>query len=238
MKKAFMKRAYRITKGKNEVMVLEEKENIIPRKGPGIKMEPENHMQTASWGKSKEEDKMSKGIYFFMTKEDLLNLSDELENKMNIVFYDNSNITSADGRCLDTLRKLPSLGINKSGSHHTESFLVLPIEKDVVIEAVPQKNGETHYFIDQSRNVDSIVFWPGGFYDDSKLICGEVGTISDTTISKSLYNCFCKIIKKICKERAGCFWYSENVKKLENVRLITININEMPIYDVKLHKEE
>ncbi|MBD5546517.1 MAG: hypothetical protein HDQ97_03855 [Lachnospiraceae bacterium] len=53
MKKAFIKRAYRITKGKNEVMVLEKKENTISRKGPGIKIEPEDHMQTASWRNNK-----------------------------------------------------------------------------------------------------------------------------------------------------------------------------------------
>lgn len=177
---------------------------------------------------------MSKQMHFFMTKEDLLVLSDELENKMDIVFYDTMNITSADGRSFNTIKELPDLGINKCGSHHVEAFLVLPKEKEVVIEEVPQKDGKIHYFIDQSRNEDSIDFWPGGFYGDSYLIHGNIGTISDTAISKNLYNCFYKTIKKICKERSGAFWYSENVKKLKNIRLITININEMPIYDIKL----
>ncbi len=177
---------------------------------------------------------MSKQIHFFMTKEDLLMLSDEIENKLDIVFYDNDNITSFNGRCFNRLRELPNLGINKCGSHHVESFLVLPKNKEVVIEEVPQKNGKVHYFIHQGNNKDSIVFWPSGLYDNSYLICGDVGTISDTATSKMLYNCFCRAIKKICKERSGGIWYSENVKNMQNVRLITININEMPIYDLKL----
>lgn len=90
---------------------------------------------------------MSKQLNFFMTKEDLLILSDELKNKMDIAFYDLENIISADGRRFNTVKELPNLGINRCGSHHIESFLVLPRDKEVVIEEITLKNGKIHYII-------------------------------------------------------------------------------------------
>lgn len=177
---------------------------------------------------------MGKHIHFFMTKDDLLLLSKELESKIDVRFYDNLNVGTKNGRCFSTLKDIPNLGNNESGAHHMESFTVIPMEKEVEIEEVKQRDGTIHYLIHQGNNVDSIEFWPGGFYDASKLICGELATISDSEISKKLYNCFCKEIKKICSKRKGVFLYSQNVEKLSDIRLITININELPMYDLLL----
>lgn len=177
---------------------------------------------------------MSRQMRFFMTKEDLLILSDELESKIDIAFYHRMNIKTVEGRRFNSIRELPDLGINKCGSHHVESFLVLPEQKDVVIEEFPQKDGNIHYAIDQKMNEDSIIFWPGGFYGDSYLIHGNIGTISNTEVSEKIYNYFYRAIRKICKKQIDSFWYSENVRKLEKVRLITISIRENPAYDIKI----
>lgn len=50
--------------------------------------------------------------------------------------------------------------------------------------------------MDQAENPDSIVFWPGGFYNKENLICGHIGTISDTDGSKKIFKCFEKALKK------------------------------------------
>ncbi len=50
-----------------------------------------------------------------------------------------------------------------------------------------------------------------------------------------MYSLFLKEIKKICKEKVGSFYYSEGVKSLKNVRLITMTINEPVAYDLKIN---
>lgn len=167
-----------------------------------------------------------------MNKDDLINMSSMIEKQINVVYIRNNAYHQADAKGFEAIIDLPNLGLNMSGNQQSESYMVIDKNCNISWRKVKQKNNDYRYFVDQAENPDSIVFWPGGFYNKENLICGHIGTISDTVGSKRIFKCFEKSIKKICSEKQGRYYYSENVKTMKNVRLITMNIKESLIYDI------
>jgi hypothetical protein len=53
---------------------------------------------------------------------------------------------------------------------------------------VPQTAGGMRYFFDQILNEDTVAFSPGGRYSDDVILYGMIGTVSNSTTSKTLYN--------------------------------------------------
>lgn len=181
---------------------------------------------------------MGKNLFFFMNKDDLINMSVMIEKQIEVVYVANKAYHQADGKSFGTMTDFPNLGLNVSGNHQSEGYIVIEKKSNISWRKVKQRQSENEYryFVDQAENPDSIVFWPGGFYNKENLICVHIGTISDTVGSKKIFKCFEKSIKKICGEKHGRYYYSENVKNMKNVRLITMNINEPPEYDICLNR--
>lgn len=175
---------------------------------------------------------MGKNLYFFMNKDDLINMSGMIEKQIDVVYIRNNAYHRADAKGFESIIDFPDLGLNSSGNQQSESYMVFEKNYNISWRNVKQKNNDYRYFVDQAENPDSIVFWPGGFYNKENLICGHIGTISDTVGSIKIFKCFEKSIKKICSEKQGRFYYSENVKTMKNVRLITMHIKEPLIYDI------
>ncbi len=176
---------------------------------------------------------MSKRINFFMTQDDLYLLSKKCES-FDLVFYDINCVNSEHKKPYISLKDVPHLGTNVYGSYHVESYLVMFSRISINTEKVLQRDGKTHYLINQCNNPHSIVFYPSGMYRDKYLIMGELSTISKTVLSAKLFSLFSKLIKQICSNHQGSIWYSDNVKKLINVRLITVNTSEPLVYDLKI----
>lgn len=177
-------------------------------------------------------ENMSKNLYFFMNKDDLINMSNMIKKQIDVVYIINKAYDQTDIKSFETITDFPDLGLNLSGNQQSESYIVIEKNCDVNWRSIKQNSNKFRYFIDQAENPNSIVFWPGGFYNKDNLICGHIGTISDTIGSKKIFKCFEKSIKKICSEKKGRYYYSENVKIMKNVRLITMNVNEALIYDI------
>lgn len=175
---------------------------------------------------------MGKNLYFFMNKDDLINMSGMIEKQIDVVYIRNSAYHQADVKGFGAIIDFPDLGLNSSGNQQSESYMVFEKNYNINWRKVKQENNEYRYFVDQAENPDSIVFWPGGLYNKENLICGHIGTISDADGSKKIFKCFEKSIKKICSEKHGRYYYSENVKNMKNVRLITMHIKEPLIYDI------
>ncbi len=175
---------------------------------------------------------MSKTLYFFMNKDDLINMSSIIEKQIDVAYIRNNAYHQTGIKGFGSIKDFPDLGLNMSGNQQNESYIVIEKKCNINWRKVKQKNNDYRYFVDQAENPDSIVFWPGGFYNKENLICGHIGTISDTDGSKKIFKCFEKSIKKICSEKQGRYYYSENVKTMKNVRLITMNIKEPVIYDI------
>jgi hypothetical protein len=61
---------------------------------------------------------------------------------------------------------------------------------------VPQKTGGVLFAVDQAKNPDSVGFRPGGRYGNAVILCGTIGTVSQSSQSKELYNFAVKAFRK------------------------------------------
>ena len=57
----------------------------------------------------------------------------------------------------------------------------------ILMREVSQKLGGVLYSVDQLVNEDTIVLRPGGRFGNDVILCGMIGTVSESTVSKELY---------------------------------------------------
>ena len=177
---------------------------------------------------------MSKELFYFATVNDLLERLRGVEKTRKIKYVKCGRYSSQNYIEYSTIDDFPNIGTNTSGDHQTESYLILNIDVAVNSYAIEQIEGGLMYFVNQQGNERSIVFWPGGFYDENHLICGHIGTISNHEMSLQLYNFFSKSFTKNSK-KVGRYYIGDEVLTIANqVRLITVNINQPVEYDLKI----
>ncbi len=127
---------------------------------------------------------MSKEIFFFATRNDILKALKEIELLRKIKYIKCGAYDSKDYLIYDSIDNIGNLSVNMSGNHQSESYLVLDASLPVVVREAKQNTGGIKYFIDQMKNKTSIVFWPGGFYEKHYLIWGHTATILDNKVSQ------------------------------------------------------
>jgi hypothetical protein len=94
--------------------------------------------------------------------------------------------------------------------------------------------GQVRYAVSQRLNPDSLTFLPGGIYKQEKiLVCGHIGTIFDSEISRKLYNSFVSHVTKDF-EKIGSYRVGPEAVRLmnEGYRMVTIGITSPAAYDL------
>lgn len=177
---------------------------------------------------------MSKEIFFFASRADMLKSLKEIEQVRKIKYIKCGAYDSQEYLIINSVDCFDSLGLNTCGNHQNESYLVLDDSALVVAREVKQSAGGVKYFIDQMENKTSIVFWPGGLYESNYLICGHVATIFDEKTSQELYKHFTKTFIKGYKKIGKYYIGMEAMDMAPNVRLITMNVNQPKEYDLKI----
>ena len=175
---------------------------------------------------------MEKRLFFFMTKADLLELADIVERKNVYKYFDCMKIESTGNRVVHSLKDVPHLGISNSGKHIAESHLIMSREQEVLYREVLQKDGTIHYFPSENTVSNSVAFFTGGMYEGQYLVSCEISTASKEKTAMEIFRVFSKAIKKLCKYHQGVYWYTEGVRQLNGVRLITMSYEEDPMYDI------
>ena len=127
--------------------------------------------------------------------------------------------------------------IDSTGSapKHTASLhqYLTGLERD---SGVPDREsvGRVRYAVNQMLNADSVTFLPGGIYKQEKvLVCGHIGTISDSAISRNLYRAFVSYITKGF-EKIGSYRVGPEAVCLmsDGYRMVTIGISSPAEYDL------
>lgn len=178
---------------------------------------------------------MSKDLFFFGTKGDILSIFYEAEKNLSLRYVESGLFEENNSLIYYSIDSIPGLGINTSGEAISKSYLVLSKKEELTVRDVLQRNGTMNYAIDQLENPDTTVFWPGGIYEDKYLIQGRLASISDSSRSKDLQKEITKIIKKKFKRINGA-WFGDEARSLEKkVRFITISIHQPKEYDVTLN---
>ena len=177
-----------------------------------------------------------RAMYFFATGNDLIQSLKPFELTRKIKYVKCDKYKTKDCLMHDTIDALPNLGVDYTGEHDKNPYLVMDYDTEVVLRMPKQGSKEIWYSVDQLGNPASIVFRPGGMYGTDYLIHGSI-TTRDDTAAKQLYNYFTKALKSGAEKpgkRHLFYMLPEALELSRRVRLITIHINQDPIYDLKL----
>lgn len=98
-----------------------------------------------------------------------------------------------------------------------------------------QPTADVRYDISQKLNSDSLVFSPGGIYQNERvLVCGHIGTISQSAVANDLYRAFVQSVTKGF-EKIGGYRVGPEADRLmdEGYRMVTIGIGSPRAYDLR-----
>lgn len=126
---------------------------------------------------------MAKRYLFFLTRSDLMEIVQDVEKEISLQYIKRASYSSDVLEEYDSLLEYKELGINKTGNHLGESFVVIEKSNRLVTRKVKLADDSIRYFVDQKENPDSIILTPGGIFEEGYLICGEIGTISSSEAS-------------------------------------------------------
>lgn len=76
------------------------------------------------------------------------------------------------------------------------AYLLSSQAAQIKVRGVSQQSGGVLFAIDQLENPDSIVLRPGGWYGNDVILCGMMGTVSQSTESKRLYVSAARVFRK------------------------------------------
>ncbi|MEH7331052.1 hypothetical protein V7161_00025 [Neobacillus drentensis] len=184
--------------------------------------------------RQKDGGSMSKEVHFFATKADLETGLKELELYRKVKYVRAGLFDQMEVPVYTSYSEIIDFGINHSGDHISERYLVLDQNFELKIEEVPQQRGGLKFAVDQLINGSSIVFWPGGIHKESFLICGHISTSSKENISLELYKDFRKKVLKGFKKIGSYYCGLEALQMKDEVRFITIGIHQDKLYDLKI----
>ncbi len=180
---------------------------------------------------------MGSDMHFFATKEALMEILQGVSAEIEVKYVSDKRYDRPVGIEYNDLSLYPQFGISCSGDHQSESFFVVEQDKEIIFKESKQRDGTSKFYLGQDDNVDSIVLWPGGVYNDDSLISGHIGTISDSPISKKIFKAFQKNIKKRCKLKIGRYYIDDTLQSMKKYRLVTMTVKEPLEYDIQLPQE-
>lgn len=127
-------------------------------------------------------------------------------------------------------------GFSQSGSHVIgDQYLVTDIALDPHVRIVPQRKGGVKYAFDSIENPDSILFFPGGIFEATNIVSGQVWRGSETAAATELYRDFTSALTKNFK-RVGAYMVGPEALSMmqRGFRMITITSKSPPEYDLRL----
>lgn len=137
-------------------------------------------------------------INFYATAEDILQVLDLVESAGSVQYVPTGNYSAGTFKgvsdFLGSGEEIPNLGkASADSSVGCDAFLVCDRETPVTPRVLLESD---RVCIDQLINPDTVVFTPGGLWNDQVLLHGKVGTASDSEASQSLMRRFKSAIKK------------------------------------------
>ena len=170
-------------------------------------------------------------IHFFATHDDLLEVLSAVNDSCPLGFVELAAYNDPSDIFLKSLNDLGDISRSQTGDHLDNPHFVFLSEKTVQYKTVLLPDKTFSYHLDQSLNPDTVLLWPGGFYDKKTLVTGEINTISSSEESQKLFKLFRKMIRKRFMKVRNYYLGQEAYALSENLRLVTICLKSPPEYD-------
>jgi hypothetical protein len=174
-------------------------------------------------------------IMFYATATDLRPLLSSLETQKNLQYTLAGLFDTNTPQTYLSYVDIPDFGTARHPTSVANSaYLVAPQGATVHVEDVPQRRGGVFYAISQLLNQDTIVFGPGGRHQDDIILYGTIGTVSDSPMSKGLYDFFTRPFRERFK-RTGAFFLGPEA--LDFARIdgrLALSASTPPEHDLKV----
>jgi hypothetical protein len=168
----------------------------------------------------------SKSIHFFATRRDLESVIAAVESQRPLQYVQAGMFDSPETKGFHSGLQIPNLGVAPSGDSNLEPFwLVTDSGTNVEIKIVPQRRGGTRYGIDPGLNPESVVLWPGGVFEQSCVIAGQIGTAMLNPTALELVNLFAREIRRQFKRIKSFYVGPEAEQLLDSGYRLTIGVN-------------
>lgn len=180
---------------------------------------------------------MNHRIPFFATKCDMIRLLNCFSEmfRFPIIYVKTGNFENNIIPIYHKIDSIPNLGLLSSDNHCSECYLIMKNNEMIVKNELTSSNKKHIYSIFASQNLNSIVFYPSGFDNNSTcLIHGQISLISTSSDSKDMFNVIKKCIRKQFTNVRGWYIGEEASQIYGKVRFVTISANEPIEYDFKI----
>ena len=171
---------------------------------------------------------MAKRIYFFATKNDMIDVLSKLEEQF---LHDLKYVQcgKADLISYESVKDIPGLGTLKE-KHSEISYLIMRSDNEVTLN----EQGQVY----PGENSRSLEFDPAGISEDGTgLIHGMFATMDDNEVSDGLFKAVRKILNAECRKIRGWYIGKEAESLYGKLRFICIGINEPELYDFKIEEQ-
>lgn len=121
---------------------------------------------------------MSRGIWFFAARNDLLQVLELVEQRTPLAYYP-CGIVADDVEGIGRACEIPGLGQAREGSWlDQDRYLILPSSEPLQLRRVQHTDGSESFRSDQVLNPNSVILQTGGVFEDKFVLIGEFGTMS------------------------------------------------------------
>jgi hypothetical protein len=130
--------------------------------------------------------------------------------------------------------ELPDFGIATRGDSAGESaYLVMDTSAGLQTDRFELYSGGTRYEVSQLTNPCSIVFRPGGVFEERCLIQGELSTVSRDPASVALYRAFVREFKKRFTPMHNHWWLGPEALQRFREGMRLTPYADVRMYDLK-----
>ncbi|THB67524.1 MAG: hypothetical protein D6E12_08485 [Desulfovibrio sp.] len=178
---------------------------------------------------------MSKQIHIFATRDDIVQLTSAVEARHEVKYLHLPPGAFSKVNSYDSLQEFKHLGVSRAKDHMSgDCFFVM---HKGVRHAVQKSLGMLPFIrhaMDQASNPHSVVLRPGGLYKKKHLICGHIGTISNSQESLELFQAFRAAARSLFS-KIQSYHVGEEAEQMlsQGMRLITMGIDQPVDYDLK-----
>ena len=179
---------------------------------------------------------MSDRLLFFATKKDLIAIMNTFRELLpfEIKYFKMGNMPTEQPVFFSCIEELPHIGVTFSKSHCSDNYCIMKNDIPVVTERVDSDSFGTFYCVYSSMNSSCMSFSPSALTPDGAcLIHRQFANMNKNEISNTLMKTASKALRKHCKRIRGWYVGNEAEQLNDEVRYITIGINEPHEYDFK-----
>lgn len=121
---------------------------------------------------------MSRRIWFFATRSDLLSTLESVEQRVPLNYFP-CGVVAQDVTGFGSASEIVGLGQAREGSYlDQDRYLVVPKSEPFQLRRVEHTDGGESFRSDPVLNPNSVVCQTGGVFEDKFVLIGEFGTVS------------------------------------------------------------